>query len=306
MTERIGFIGVGLMGHGMAKNLLEKGHPLTVLGHRNRAPVEDLLARGAREARDAAEVAADSDIVFLCVTGSAQVEAQVRGPNGLAGGGRPGLIVVDCSTSDPNSTMALAAELKASGISLCDAPLGGTPAQAELGQLSAMVGCDAAVWRRLEPVILTWAAKAVRIGEPGDGHKMKLLMNFLSMGYGAIYAELLTLGRKVGLSPQTVDSALRGSRMDCGFYQTYMKYVLERDRDAHKFTLSNAHKDMRYLASMALAAGVANPLGAAVRNSFALAEAAGRGGDYVPMLSDFIAELNGVSLVSEASRDAAE
>src|SRR5438477_12474523 len=112
MTERIGFIGVGLMGHGMAKNLVEKGHPLAVLGHRNRAPVEDLVRRGAAEAKNAADVARRSDIVFLCVTGSAEVEAIVRGPNGLAAGAHPGLVVVDCSTSDPNSTVALAAELE--------------------------------------------------------------------------------------------------------------------------------------------------------------------------------------------------
>ena len=84
--------------------------------------------------------------------------------------------------------------------------------------------------------------------------------------------------------------------MDCGFYQTFFKYVLERDRDAHKFTLRNGHKDMRYLAAMADSLGVSNPLGAAVKNSFALAMGAGRGDDFVPMLSDLIAELNGTKL----------
>ena len=102
MTERIGFIGVGLMGHGMARNILEKGHPLTVLGHRNRAPVEDLVKRGAAEAKSAAEIARRSDIVFLCVTGSTEVESLVRGPNGLAAGAHQGLVIVDCSTSGPS------------------------------------------------------------------------------------------------------------------------------------------------------------------------------------------------------------
>ena len=81
---RTGFIGVGLMGHGMAKCLIEKGHALTVMGHRNRSPVDDLVKRGATEAKRAAEVAKNSDIVFLCVTGSTQVEALVRGPDGIA------------------------------------------------------------------------------------------------------------------------------------------------------------------------------------------------------------------------------
>lgn len=305
MTERVGFIGVGFMGHGMAKNLVEKGHPLTIMGHRNRAPVEDLVKRGAKEAKSAKEVAENSDIIFLCVTGSPQVEALVNGPTGIKAGAKKGLIVVDCSTSDPTSTVAIAAGLKASGISFCDSPLGGTPAMAEEGKLSALVGCDPEVWPRLEPVALKWAQKAVRIGAPGDGHKMKLIMNFLSMGYAAIYSEALAVGKKVGLSPQTIDSGLRGSRMDCGFYQTFFDYVLNRNREAHKFTISNAHKDVRYLAIMSAKSGVPNPVGNAVKDYFAMAEAAGRGQDFVPMLSDFIAEMNGVSLV-EGKKQAAE
>lgn len=290
--ETIGFIGVGLMGHGMAKSIVEKGYALTILGHRNRAPVDDLVSRGAVEAKTPAEVAARSSIVFICVTGSPQVEALVRGPNGLASAAKPGTIIVDCSTADPNSTMALAAELKTRDIHFCDAPLGGTPAQAELGQLSSMVGASEAVFTRIKPVCETWAQKVVHLGPVGDGHKMKLLNNFVAMGYGAIYAEALALAGKVGITPQTFDSVVRGSRMDCGFYQTFMRYVLERDRDAHQFTLINALKDMRYLESLADGVSMANPVGNAVKNSYALA-AANAPQDYVPMLSDFIATLNG-------------
>src|SRR5665213_171700 len=106
-TERIGFIGVGSMGHGIAGNLVEKGFPLTIMGHRNRAPVEDLVKRGAVEAKSPAEVAERSTIVFLCVTGSTEVEAIVRGPNGLKATLKPDSIVVDCSSSDPTSTTCL-------------------------------------------------------------------------------------------------------------------------------------------------------------------------------------------------------
>jgi 3-hydroxyisobutyrate dehydrogenase-like beta-hydroxyacid dehydrogenase len=303
MAERIGFIGVGLMGHGMAKNLVEKGYAVTILGHRNRVPVEDLVACGAKEAATAAEVVKQSDIVFLCVTGSPQVEAVVRGPDGVASAARRGLIVVDCSTSDPNSTVALAAELKALGVAFCDAPLGGTPAQAEEGKLSAMVGCDAEVWPRIEKAIGGWAAKAVRVGAAGDGHKLKLLMNFLSMGYGALYAELLVVAHKNGIAPQAVDAVMRGSRFDCGMYQTFFDWVLKGEK-THKFTIANSHKDMRYLAAMAQNAGVANPMGNAVKNYYALADAAGRGGDFVPQLADFVAALNGISLAAQTRRAA--
>ena len=292
----IGFIGAGFMGHGMAKNIVEKGFPLTVLGHRNRVPVDDLVKRGAKEAKTAAELAAKSDIVFLCVTGSAQVEALVRGPVGLKAGARTDMIIADCSTADPTSTLALAAELAPMGVHFIDAPLGGTPAQAEAGKLWAMVGAAPEVFERIKPVCQAWAGKVDRVGKVGDGHKMKLINNFLSMGYGAIYAEALTLAQKTGITPKVFDSVLRGSRMDCGFYQTYMTYVLERDPEAHKFTIANAAKDMRYLSALADAEGVANPVGSAVKNAYAAALAAGRGTDFVPMLSDFVAAGAGVKL----------
>ena len=97
----IGFIGVGLMGHGMAKNIVEKGYPLVVMAHRNREPVDDLVARGAREVSTPKEMAQHCDIIHLCVSGSPQVEANIRGSDGILASGKKGLIVVDCSTSDP-------------------------------------------------------------------------------------------------------------------------------------------------------------------------------------------------------------
>ncbi|MCT7378170.1 NAD(P)-dependent oxidoreductase [Chelativorans salis] len=296
--ERIGFVGVGLMGHGMAKNIVEKGWPLTVLGHRNRKPVEDLKSRGAAEAENARALAEASDIIIICVTGSPQVEEIAKGSQGLASAGKP-LLICDCSTSDPSSTVKLAAELAAQDITLIDAPLSRTPKDAEEGTLDVMVGGEAAVVDRVWPVLEAFGQRIVRTGPTGSGHTMKLLNNFLSMGYAALYSEALALGAKAGLTPTVFDSVIRGGRMDCAFYQTFFKWVLERDREAHKFALKNGLKDMSYLAAFANAAEVSNPLGAAVRNSFALAVGTGRGEDYVPMLSDIVAELNGVSLTKK-------
>ena len=109
--KRVGFIGVGLMGHGMAKNILEKGYALTVLGHRNRTPVESLVKHGAKEAKSAAELARDSDILFICVTGSPQVEEAIYKADGVLAGAHQGLIVVDTSTSEPESTLKIGADL---------------------------------------------------------------------------------------------------------------------------------------------------------------------------------------------------
>ncbi|WP_435260068.1 NAD-binding protein [Thioclava sp. FR2] len=136
------------------------------------------------------------------------------------------------------------------------------------------------------------------LGAPGTGHKMKLLNNFLSLGYAALYAEALALSNKVGISTQQFDKVIRGGRMDCGFYQTFMGYAVEGNREAHKFTLTNALKDMRYLESMADSVALSNPMGNAVKNSFALAHATGGSGpeDYVPHLVDFVARLNGTKV----------
>jgi len=295
-TETVGFIGLGFMGHGMAKNIVEKGYKLSVMGRSKRAAVDDLVGRGAVEVKTAKEIGARSTVVFLCVTGSKDVEPLVRGDEGLAAGLRPGSVIVDCSTSDPNSTLALAAELAPKGIDFADAPLGRTPKEAWEGKLDAMVGASEAVFARLKPVIETWAGKIVHIGAVGDGHRMKLLNNFLSLGYAALYAEALSLSQKVGISPERFDSVIRGGRMDCGFYQTFMRFTLEGDRDAHKFTVANAFKDLRYLEAMADAAGIPNPMGNAAKNAFALAHAAGGDQDYVPMLPLHIGRAAGVDL----------
>ena len=294
--ERVGFVGLGLMGQGMARNILTKGWPLTVLAHRSRTAVDALVAEGAHEATSGRALAEASDVVVLCVTGSPEVSAVVEGPEGLAAAGRP-IVIIDCSTSDPSQTLRLADSLSGRGIALIDAPLSRTPKDAAAGTLDVMVGGPEDVVGRVRPILDAFAGRVVHTGPVGTGHTMKLLNNFVSMGYAALYSEALALGAKAGLTPQVFDSVIRGGRMDCPFYQTFFKYVLERDRNAHQFAIRNALKDMSYLAGFASASSFANPMGAAVRNSFASAAGLGRAEDYVPQLSDIIAELNGVSLV---------
>lgn len=297
MNERIGFIGLGAMGSGMAANLLAKGFALTVLAHRRRDKIDDLVAKGATEAKTGRELALASDIVVLCVTGSPQVEQAIKGPDGLASAGNP-LLIIDCSTSNPSTTVSLAADLALSGITLIDAPLARTPKEAAEGTLDVMSGGAPEVFARAKPVLDAFAARVIHTGPTGSGHTMKLLNNFISMGYSAIYSEALMLGVKAGLTPQVFDSVIRGSRMDCSFYQAFFDFVLNRNENAQRFAMVNALKDMSYLASFAQSAGVANPIGAAVRNSFATAVATGHGEAFVPALSDVIAGLNGVSLTN--------
>ncbi len=290
----IGFIGVGLMGHGMAKNIVENGYPLRVMAHRKRDAVDDLIGRGAVEVGSPKEMAEACDMIHLCVTGSPQVEAAIRGPDGILAGLRPDSVVIDCSTSDPVSTLALSAELTAAGGHMADAPLSRTPKEAWEGTLDAMVGADPEIFELIKPVIETWAGVIVHLGEVGLGHKMKLINNFLGMGYATLYAEALAIARKSGLSAEQFDSVIRPGRLSNGFYETFMKWTLENDENAHRFAISNAHKDMRYLANLALSVGAVNPMQSVIKNAFAAMEAAGEGERYVPMLADFIARANGL------------
>lgn len=299
----IGFIGVGLMGHGMAKNIVEKGYPLVIMAHRNRAPVDDLLGRGATEVGTPKEMAEKCDIIHLCVSGSPQVEQIIRGEDGILSASKPGLIVIDCSTSDPVSTLQIAADLKAAGMDFADAPLARTPKEAEAGTLDTMVGAADATFKKIKPVLECWAGVIVHLGDVGLGHKMKLINNFIAMGYATLYSEVLAVARKSGLTAEQVNSVIAPGRLANGFYETFMKWTLEHDENAHRFSITNAHKDMRYLANLATSVGAVTPLQAVVKNGFAAMEAMGDGDKYVPMLADFIAHLNGLNTAATPSED---
>lgn len=292
----IGFIGLGFMGHGMAKNILKGGYDLWVMGNRNRAPIESLVGLGAQEATSARQMAETCDIIHLCLSNSYQVEAVITGENGIIAGARKGLIVIDTSTADPNSTLAIATRLAEVGAHMVDAPLGRTPKEAEAGTLDAMVGCEEAIFQQVQPVIDCWAGTITRIGDVGTGHKMKLLMNFLGAAYAALYSEATVLGASVGISPHTFREVIAPSRLGSGFFGTFMQYVCDRDENAHKFSIANMAKDIRYVNAMATDAGVMNVMAAAARQYFAHAEAVGAGGDFVPMLSDHVGRLNGMDL----------
>ncbi len=167
---RIGMIGLGLMGHGIAKNLVSKGYPLTARAHHNRKPLEDLLALGAKEAATNAAVAQASDIVILCVTGAPQVEEIIHWKDGIMSVARDGLIVVDTSTSEPSLTAALRDALASKGTRFVDAPLARTPVEAEQGRLNTMVGADDATFEQLKPVLAAYCENIFHAGPPGHGH----------------------------------------------------------------------------------------------------------------------------------------
>jgi 3-hydroxyisobutyrate dehydrogenase-like beta-hydroxyacid dehydrogenase len=255
------------MGHGMAKNLVEKGFPLTVLGHRNRAPVEDLVQRGAKEAKDVAALVGASDVVILCVTGTPQVEDLVYRPGGILASARSGLIVIDTSTSQPGSTVKLAAEMKAKGVRFVDAPLTRTPVEAEQGRLNSMVGADTATFEEIEPVLQAYSENILHVGDTGAGHKIKLVNNFATIGQMALIAESLVACAKWGVDPKSLFQLISLGGANSGVFQKLAGGAVEGDFTPLKFALANAAKDVRYYNQLALETGLTAPMAAATMHT---------------------------------------
>jgi len=292
----IGFIGAsGLMGHGMAKNLLAKGHTLGLTVHRNRERVADLLAAGATERASAAELARTSEIVFLCVTGSPQVEAMVSGSEGLLAAGKKGLLIVDCSTSEPDSTARLRELCAKAGAALVDAPLARTPIEAEAGKLNVMVGADTDTFARLEPVLRCFAENVFHVGGPGAGHIVKLLNNFIAQAICTATAEAFAVGKRAGIDPQKLVDIVTLGAVNSGLFQMMAK-TLQGDMGALRFELDNARKDVRYYTHLAENLSIPSIVGEAVHQSLALASALGHGKKFVPSLVEAQEQLSGARL----------
>ena len=295
--QRIGFIGIGLMGHGMAKNLLKKGHPLCFLVHRNRSNITDLLELKAREAKNPADLARESDVVILCVTGTPQVEANVYGANGLLEGARKGQLVIDCSTSQPESTERIRADFAAKGVKFVDAPLARTPVQAEEGKLNCMVGADAEAFAAVKPVLEKFCENIFHVGGPGAGHKIKLINNFLAMGHAALACESLAACAKAGVELDVFYKLISAGGANSAMFQMIVPKALKGDYTGLLFTLGNAKKDIGYYQQMAASAPLAGFMGSALFQLLVQANALGLGEKFVPSLIEAYGKLNGMQVV---------
>ena len=295
--KRIGFVGAsGMMGHGMAKNLLAKGHPLVLTVHRNTERVADLLAAGAKQAPNAKALAAASDIVILCVTGSPQVEQAIGGTDGLLAGAAKGLVVIDCSTSEPDSTARLRALCAERGVTLIDAPLARTPVEAEAGKLNVMVGAEPADHAAIEPVLRCFAENVFHVGAPGAGHTIKLLNNFIAQAMCTSIAEAFAVGQRAGVDLNQLVKLVSAGIVNSGIFQIMAK-TLEGELAGMKFELNNARKDVRYYTHLAEGLGAPSMVGEAVHQSLVLACALGHGHKFVPSLVEAQEQITGAKLV---------
>jgi 3-hydroxyisobutyrate dehydrogenase-like beta-hydroxyacid dehydrogenase len=287
------------MGHGIAKNLVTKGFPLAVRVYRNRKPLEDLLAAGAKEVKTNAEVAQNADIVFLCVTGAPQVEEIINGKDGIASVARKGLVIVDTSTSEPATTAKMREELAAKGVRFVDAPLARTPVEAELGKLNIMVGADDATFAELKPVLSAFCENIIHAGPAGHGLVLKLINNFIAQAIATATAEALAAAAKSGLSIKKLHEVISAGAVNSGIFQMMVGKMLENNGDLTglKFTMVNAMKDLRYYTHFAESLPVSAIIGEAVHQSLVNANLMGFGDKYVASLIEAQEKLNGVKIV---------
>jgi len=294
--KRVGLIGAGLMGHGIGRNILKNGYPLAVLVHRNRKPVEDLITGGAREAKTPRAIAEASDVVFICVTGSPEVEQVVYAADGLLAGARPGLVIADCSTAEPGSTVKIASDVAAKGAVFVDTPMTRTPREAEAGKLALMTGGDEKALAEIRPILSCFADTIIHAGDVGAAHTLKLVNNFLALGTAAVVAEGMNAAAKAGVDLQALRDIVVSGGANSVMFERLIKVALADDDSAAQFAIANARKDLRYYTNMAEKLPVVSFIGEAVHQTYILAEARGYGQRFVPRLIDLLGELNGVKV----------
>lgn len=257
MPERVGLIGLGIMGKPMGKNLLKAGFPLTVW-NRTASRMEELIALGARGARSPQEVAEHSDIIITMVSDTPDVQQVILGEEGVIHGARPGAVMVDMSTISPQATRELAATLKAKGIDMLDAPVSGGEKGAIEGTLSIMVGGEAAVLERVRPVFEALGKRIVHIGPNGMGQVCKLANQIAVVLNNLSVAEALVFAAKSGADVAKVLEAIQAGAAGSWAFTNYAPKILRRDFSPG-FMVSLQQKDLRLVLDAAREMNLALP-----------------------------------------------
>ena len=271
---KVGFIGLGVMGTPMALNILKGGHQLTVFDLNPQA-VERLTAAGAKAAATPAAVGAASDVVVTMLPEPKHVEQVVLGDNGIAAGLKPGGIVIDMSTIDPQTSQRVGAELKKRGFHMVDSPVGKTSEHAETGTLTLMIGGEPAQIERARPVLACMGNEMYMCGGPGMGHAMKTTNNLLATTIMAANTEALAIGIKSGLTLELMIEVMKTTMAWNAQLGVAMPKKAFRGDDSPGFMVKLACKDVRQAVELARAQGFEPLVGAATQKTLENAMAAG-------------------------------
>ena len=243
MKQSIGFIGAGMMGSGICKSLLKAGHPVTVIAHRNRAPIDELVKLGAREAKSAPELAKGVDIVMLCVDRAETVERII---SEITPALRSGQFIIDVTTGKPETSKRIAAALATKGVTYVDAPVTGGPAQAAEGKLAILAGGSPEVFEKLKPIFDTYTVQAILFGPTGAGITAKLLNNFVTQSACQVIMQAYRAARRNDVNWDKLYNAMLQGAARSGTLERIIGNAIKGNYRGQQFSISNAAKDVEY------------------------------------------------------------
>ena len=288
--QTIGFIGLGAMGRGMASNCARKGFRLVVFDI-NPEPVTDLVKLGARAAKSITDVAKSCSIIITVLPTGREVDQIVMGIDGLFANAKPGTLVMDLSTIDPETTDKMHAEAKRLGLKAVDAPIGRLAWHADRGESLFMVGAEPADFEVVKPLLEAMGTTIHHCGAAGTGTRTKLINNYLAIISCQLNAEALALSQRFGLDLATTLDVIHGTTATNGQLKiNWPNKVLAGDTSPG-FTIDLAHKDLSLIMGAANAARVPLPVAAAAREMFSAARARGYGGQDFSAMGDVMCNL---------------
>jgi len=294
MADRIGFIGLGIMGRPMARNLLKAGYHLTVW-NRSQPGIDELAREGASTAARPEDVARQSDIVITMVTDSADVEQVALGPGGIIEGGRPGLVHVDMSTISPAVTRRIASSLAEKGIEMLDAPVSGGETGAQAGTLSIMVGGKEETLQRCRPVLEALGRTIVHCGPSGAGQTVKLCNQIVVALNNLAMCEALVFAAKAGVDTRRMLEAVGAGAASSWALLNLAPKILDRDFRPG-FKVAHQQKDLRLALEAAEQQAVPLPGTSLVHQLFAAVEAEGLSAEGTQALVKALEKLAGAEV----------
>jgi len=295
---KVGFVGVGTMGEPMAANLLAAGFDVTVVAHTSRERVERLLTKGATEAATIAEVAGGVDVLVTCVPNDVAVEAVMLGPEGVAKGGREGLVVVDTSTIAPSTSKRVADELAAQGISMLDAPISGGETGAIAGTLAIMVGGPQEAYEKALPVLEAMGKNITYIGGNGTALVVKLCNNLIVAVGSCAVSEALTMAAVAGIDTGVVQGVLSNATSRSWIIEDKLPRSLLVGNVQPGFKLALMRKDAGLALDCGKELGVPMFVTALVHQLYSQALGQGKGDLDCIGVAELYTEATGVSLES--------
>lgn len=272
--RRLGYVGLGMMGGGMATHLLKRGYPVTVFDL-DEAAMERVLEFGAERGASPRAVAEASDVIITSLPNPAIVEAVALGPDGILEGARPGLIYIDMSSIEPETTRRVGAALAQRGARMLDVPVGKGPPAAASGELTLMVGGDSAVVDQCADILDTLGSQRHYCGPLGMGVTTKLVNNLLSCSIAALVGEALAIGAKAGLDPTVMHAVMTNTAADNAHLRNGFPNRVFPGSFVPNFKLSLAHKDLGLATALAARLGVPSLMGLAAHQVHTLALGAG-------------------------------